>query len=48
MRLPAAPGGEKELCLTALATVVWLTSAYRPTRIPAHVRALLQRNQSAE
>ncbi len=48
VRLPAAPGGEKEVCLTALATVVWLSPAYRPTRIPAHVRALLERGESAE
>ena len=34
-------GGDEQVVLVALATVVFLSQSYRPTRIPAHIRELL-------
>ncbi|KAK9827703.1 hypothetical protein WJX81_002427 [Elliptochloris bilobata] len=41
VRVHGPDGVDEEVVLTALATVVFLTRSYRPTRIPAHIRELL-------
>ena len=40
-RVSGPSGGGEQVVLVALATVVFLSQSYRPTRIPAHVRELL-------
>ena len=40
-RVSGPGGGGEQVVLVALATVVFLSQSYRPTRIPAHVRELL-------
>ncbi len=44
VRVPGPTGsedGEEVVVLNAVATVVFLSASYKPTRIPPHVRSLL-------